>query len=92
MLPYQGVDGVDDQSTLRSPRLKRWIVGMGRKERERLRAFEKYRLEGEVNGLNGSRPTLLHFYPQQEISSERGVVLVPEGKGLRILCITDLFI
>ena len=76
-LPYQGVSENDDQGTLRSPKLKRWIIGMGRKERERIRALEKSQLENGENGAIAPR-----LYPLDEIAAERGVMLLPEGKGL----------
>ena len=84
MLPYQGVGTVEDQTTLRSPRLKRWIIGMGRKDRDRLRAMVKVQLENGINGENGAAHIVPRLY-NDEISSERGVVLLPEGKGLPVV-------
>ncbi|OBZ73832.1 hypothetical protein A0H81_06044 [Grifola frondosa] len=66
-LPYQGSDSLDT-TTLRSSRLKRWTVGMGRRERERVRTLESY------------ASTLLPS-PQpykNEIAAERGVQLIEE--------------
>ena len=67
-----GPDGADDDAgAARSARLKRWAVNIGKKERERVKAFEtasssvERRLRKEVD----------------EIARERGVVLLPEGRG-----------
>ena len=76
-LPYQGPEFSEDTLTLRSKRLKRWDVSIGRQERERIR---------KLQDLEPSRPR-----PNiDEISSERGVVLLQErgGETLRhSLCI-----
>ncbi|KAI0725417.1 transcriptional regulator of RNA polII, SAGA, subunit-domain-containing protein [Fomitopsis betulina] len=66
-LPYQGNDG-NDTTTLRSDRLKRWTVGLGRRERERVRQLAHLAVPLE------SRP---HHY-KDEIAAERGVQLIPE--------------
>ncbi|KAI0821573.1 transcriptional regulator of RNA polII, SAGA, subunit-domain-containing protein [Irpex lacteus] len=65
-LPYQGED--DDTYTLRSSRLKRWIVGLGKRERERLRGLETAALGTERKPRR----------ERDEIAMERGVVLLPE--------------
>ncbi|PCH44243.1 hypothetical protein WOLCODRAFT_76347 [Wolfiporia cocos MD-104 SS10] len=66
-LPYQGADS-SDPSTLRSSRLKRWTVGLGRRERERIRQLETI-----------AKPLELQPLPfRDEISAERGVQLLPE--------------
>ncbi|KII87194.1 hypothetical protein PLICRDRAFT_112502 [Plicaturopsis crispa FD-325 SS-3] len=65
-LPYQGPE---DDDTLRSPRLKRWAVAVGRRERERIRA------------LASAPPGMEHQRPRpdtDEIARERGVMLLPE--------------
>ena len=69
-LPYQSLDG-SDQNTLRSARLKKWTLSIGRRERERVKVYEE-------GGQNIPRP-LRGF--QEEIVQERGVVLVPERNG-----------
>ncbi|KAL4063127.1 transcriptional regulator of RNA polII, SAGA, subunit-domain-containing protein [Scleroderma yunnanense] len=61
-LPYQGPDDTD--GTLRSTRLKRWTVSLGQRERERIRNLQSTGVE---------RPR-----PRDEISADRGVVLLPE--------------
>ncbi|KAF9820596.1 hypothetical protein IEO21_01299 [Rhodonia placenta] len=66
-LPYQGADTFDPTS-LRSSRLKRWTVGLGRRERERVR-----HLEAAAVALD-QRPQI----HKDEIAAERGVQLVPE--------------
>ncbi|KAH9839856.1 transcriptional regulator of RNA polII, SAGA, subunit-domain-containing protein [Rhodofomes roseus] len=66
-LPYQGADS-NDTGTLRSDRLKRWTVGMGRRERERVRQFKHLAVPLE------SRPQPF----KDEIAAERGVQLLPE--------------
>ncbi|TDL23800.1 hypothetical protein BD410DRAFT_787080 [Rickenella mellea] len=68
-LPYQGA-GEDDDGTLLSSRLKRWTVGMGRRERERIKA-----LQSMTEGLEKRRRQ-----DTDEIAMERGVVLLPEGR------------
>lgn len=75
-LPYQGNDG-NDTTTLRSDRLKRWTVGLGRRERERVRQLAHLAVPLE------SRP---HHY-KDEIAAERGVQLIPERGGA---CMYDL--
>ncbi|KAI0704289.1 transcriptional regulator of RNA polII, SAGA, subunit-domain-containing protein [Cytidiella melzeri] len=65
-LPYQGED--DDTYALRSSRLKRWAVGLGKRERERLRGLETVALGSE------RRPRR----ERDEIAMERGVVLLQE--------------
>ncbi|KAJ2927819.1 hypothetical protein H1R20_g9277, partial [Candolleomyces eurysporus] len=37
LLPYQGPDVSEDERSLRSMRLKKWVLAMGRKERDRLK-------------------------------------------------------
>lgn len=64
-LPYQGPDSAD---TLRSSRLKKWTIGLGRRERERLRGLEAVALSSE------HRPRK----EKDEIAKERGVMLLPE--------------
>ncbi|OCH93654.1 hypothetical protein OBBRIDRAFT_276982 [Obba rivulosa] len=66
-LPYQGSDA-NDAPTLRSSRLKRWTVGLGRRERDRVRGLETY-------------AATVPRKPQpfsDEIAAERGVQLMPE--------------
>ncbi|KAL7280759.1 hypothetical protein ACG7TL_005703 [Trametes sanguinea] len=69
-LPYQGPD-VLDEGTLRSERLKKWAVGLGRRERERIRALEAVALNEHV----APKPYT------DEIAAERGVVLLEERGG-----------
>ncbi|KAL6304584.1 transcriptional regulator of RNA polII, SAGA, subunit-domain-containing protein [Sparassis latifolia] len=66
-LPYQGADNADAM-TLRSSKLKRWTVGMGKRERDRIRAMEPYALTVESQPQSYS----------DEIAAERGVRLLPE--------------
>lgn len=70
-LPYQGSDN-SDPATLRSSRLKKWTVGMGRHERERIRVLESY-----ASGIE-RRPQKA----KDEIAAERGVQLLPERGGM----------
>lgn len=69
-LPYQSLDG-SDQNTLRSARLKKWTLSIGRRERERVKVYDE-------GGPSIPRP-LPGF--QDEITQERGVVLIPERNG-----------
>ncbi|THU99157.1 hypothetical protein K435DRAFT_941039 [Dendrothele bispora CBS 962.96] len=65
-LPYQGPDMSDEDMTLRSSRLKRWTVSLGKHERERIRTLP------EVPPPNDPINT-------DEIARERGVVLLREN-------------
>jgi hypothetical protein len=69
-LPYQGPDDRDD--TLRSSRLKRWTVSMGRRERDRIRTLQN-------NPTERPRPRK----ETDEIACDRGVVLLNERGGAR---------
>ena len=69
-LPYQGPDP-NEMTTLRSERLKKWTVGLGRRERERIRALETV----AMNETPYPRPYT------DEIAAERGVQLLPERGG-----------
>lgn len=64
-LPYQGPDDTD--GSLRSTRLKRWTVSLGRRERDRIRGLQ-------VNGVEHPRPQKY----TDEIAADRGVTLLPE--------------
>ena len=69
LLPYEDPDG--HSTSLRSSRLKQWTVGMGRRERERVRGLESAALSSE------RRPRR----EKDEIAAERGVQLVLERGG-----------
>ncbi|KAJ7702225.1 transcriptional regulator of RNA polII, SAGA, subunit-domain-containing protein [Mycena rosella] len=64
VLPYQGPDDADALS-LRSPRLTRWALSIGKRERDRLKSFQPAPLD--------ARPP-----HSDEVSAERGVALLPE--------------
>ncbi|KAH7929091.1 hypothetical protein BV22DRAFT_1081711 [Leucogyrophana mollusca] len=64
-LPYQGPDDTDD--TLRSNRLKRWTVAVGKRERDRIRNLPSAAPERP-------RPRK----DTDEIAQERGVILLAE--------------
>ncbi|EAU90356.1 hypothetical protein CC1G_09038 [Coprinopsis cinerea okayama7 len=97
LLPYQGPGLSEEERTLRSNRLKRWVLAMGRKERERIRALEKTSSgtppPAQPNGtttpmqVDGQPPpasTTQSARPRpelDEIACERGVTLLPERKG-----------
>jgi len=66
-LPYRPSD-LSDPNTLRSARLKKWTLGVGKRERERLKGLENMAL-----GID--RPLMSI---QDEICQERGVMLLPE--------------
>ena len=76
-LPYQGDDD-DDSGTLRSSRLKRWALGVGKRERDRLRSLDSMALSTERRPRKGI----------DEIASERGVVLLSERGGMSLYFIT----
>ncbi|KAF7294702.1 hypothetical protein MIND_01007400 [Mycena indigotica] len=65
VLPYQGPDEDSSALSYHSPRLKRWALSVGKRERERIKGFQGVPLD--------IRP-LAH----EEIASERGVVLLAE--------------
>ena len=58
--------------TLRSNRLKRWTVSLGRRERDRVR-----NLSSQSSALERPRPRK----DMDEIARDRGVVLLPERGG-----------
>ena len=70
LLPYQGPDP-DEPITLRSSRLKRWAVGIGRRERDRIRNLKPV-------ALSTKRPPRPEV---DEIANERGVRLLSERGG-----------
>ena len=70
LLPYQGPDP-NEPTSLRSSRLKRWSIGVGRRERERIRNIQPLALSIERK----PRPD------SDEIARERGVQLLPERGG-----------
>ena len=76
LLPYQGPDP-DEPITLRSSRLKRWAVGIGRRERDRIRNLKPVALATK----RPPRPEV------DEIANERGVRLLSErgGAGVSLL-------
>ncbi|KAJ7221706.1 transcriptional regulator of RNA polII, SAGA, subunit-domain-containing protein [Mycena pura] len=65
VLPYQGPAEDVDALSLRSARLKRWTLSIGKRERDRLKSFQAAPLD--------ARPLM-----NDEVSAERGVVLLPE--------------
>ncbi|EIM86736.1 uncharacterized protein STEHIDRAFT_139515 [Stereum hirsutum FP-91666 SS1] len=67
LLPYQG-DDPDEPVTLKSARLKRWALGLGKRERERVRNMQPVALSTKYE----PRPET------DEIASERGVQLLKE--------------
>jgi hypothetical protein len=70
LLPYQGPDP-NEPITLRSSRLKRWAVGIGRRERDRIRNLKPVALSSKRK----PRPEV------DEIANERGVRLLQERGG-----------
>lgn len=73
LLPYQGPDP-GEPITLRSSRLKRWAIGIGRRERDRIRNLKPVALSSKRK----ARPEV------DEIANERGVQLLPERGGTGI--------
>lgn len=68
-LPYQGEH---DDGTLRSTRLKKWTIGIGKRERERLRGLGHVALSTERKPQDY----------KDEVAAERGVALLPERGGM----------
>nr|GAT53708.1 predicted protein [Mycena chlorophos] len=87
VLPYQGPNEDPSALSYRSPRLKKWALSIGKRERDRLKAFQPAPLDaprplpyeeiaserGVPAPLDTPRPL-----PYEEIASERGVVLLQE--------------
>ncbi|KAF4611051.1 hypothetical protein D9613_006828 [Agrocybe pediades] len=69
LLPYQGPDVPDEQRAIRSGRIKKWALSVGKRERERLKA-----LQGTPPPAGSSRPRK----ETDEIACERGVELLME--------------
>ncbi|KAJ7273084.1 transcriptional regulator of RNA polII, SAGA, subunit-domain-containing protein [Mycena rebaudengoi] len=65
VLPYQGPDDDPDALSLRSARLKMWALSVGKRERERIKTFQ-------------AAPLDMRPLRSDEISAERGVILLPE--------------
>jgi len=65
LLPYQGPNIPDSARSIRAPRIKRWTLSMGSRERDRINALRT------VPATNSTNLT-------DEITSERGVVLLHE--------------
>ncbi|KAF8498647.1 transcriptional regulator of RNA polII, SAGA, subunit-domain-containing protein [Russula emetica] len=78
LLPYQGPDP-DEPITLRSSRLKRWAVGIGRRERDRIRNLKPVALSSK----RVPRPEV------DEIANERGMRL-PSERGAQSFLAVDL--
>ena len=76
LLPYQGPDP-DEPFTLRSSRLKRWAIGLGRRERDRIRNLKPVALSTK----RSPRPEV------DEIANERGVRLLTERGGACVFVI-----
>ncbi|PPQ63292.1 hypothetical protein CVT24_006737 [Panaeolus cyanescens] len=71
LLPYQGPSESDESRAIRSNRIKRWGLSMGRRERERIKALQNVSPPAEV------RPRK----EIDEIACERGVIYQPEQGG-----------
>ncbi|KAF9485659.1 hypothetical protein BDN70DRAFT_536993 [Pholiota conissans] len=69
LLPYQGPEVPDDYRAIRSARMKRWALSMGKRERERLK-----NLEDAPAPFDPPRPRK----ETDEIANERGIELLPE--------------
>lgn len=78
VLPYQGPD--DAGGSLRSARLKRWTVSLGRRERERIRSLP-------FGGVDSVGPRK-HV---DEIAADRGVVLLSERGGTFFVVVAARF-
>lgn len=69
ILPYQGPEGSDD--SLRSFKLKRWVVSLGKHERQRIKNLSS------IPPIESAKPRKY----TDEISRERGVVVLQERGG-----------
>ena len=70
LLPYQGEDE-DDVNHLRSERLKQWVVGVGKRERDRIRGLGNAALSSERQPRLGA----------DEMATEHAVALPSERRG-----------
>ncbi|KAK2463700.1 hypothetical protein APHAL10511_004451 [Amanita phalloides] len=73
LLPYQGPQTAEEGRTLRSTRMKRWTLLMGKRERERIVAIENL-----APVVEPARPRA----ELDELERERGVVLLSERGDL----------
>lgn len=71
LLPYQGPGTPEDARTLRSARLKRWALTVGKRERERIHTLG-----------SASPPSDLPKKDADETAQERGVILLSERGGI----------
>ncbi|KJA25245.1 hypothetical protein HYPSUDRAFT_37728 [Hypholoma sublateritium FD-334 SS-4] len=69
LLPYQGPEVPEDSRSIRSGRIKRWALSMGKRERDRLKM-----LQDAPAPLDPPRPRK----EMDEIVNERGIELLPE--------------
>ncbi|KAI0026974.1 transcriptional regulator of RNA polII, SAGA, subunit-domain-containing protein [Vararia minispora EC-137] len=94
VLPYQG-EGEDDADDLRSERLKQWVIGVGKRERERIRSLHNLALSSELE-LN-TEPDLIARENPVYLPSERGepagsrppVQLASSARGFTLNHVTD---
>ena len=82
LLPYQGPDLSDDSRSIRSTRIKRWTLSMGRRERERLKSLH-------VTCAPAAEHLRLRTNTD-EISSERGVELLNERGGMPFIYLSSV--
>jgi hypothetical protein len=76
-LPYQGPDP-DDDGLLRSKRLKRWAVGLGKAERDKIKSVNQAAKDVKDTVDASSKPVK----GRDEVMGERGVKMINEGKGI----------
>ncbi|PPQ88711.1 hypothetical protein CVT25_009475 [Psilocybe cyanescens] len=69
LLPYQGPNVPDEARTIRSSRIRKWALSVGKRERERIKT-----LQNAPPSIDPPRPRR----ELDEIASERGVELLPE--------------
>ena len=69
LLPYQGPGVPEDLRSIRSARIKRWTLSMGKRERDRLKM-----LQDAPAPIDPPRPRK----ETDEIANERGIELLPE--------------
>lgn len=79
LLPYQGPGLPDDARTIRSKRLKRWILAMGKKERERLKALPTAGANSTTNATssNGTPATQVEGGPPPPINAQPQATALP---------------
>ncbi|KZV66130.1 hypothetical protein PENSPDRAFT_755922 [Peniophora sp. CONT] len=94
LLPYQG-EGEDDVTELRSERLKQWVVGVGKRERDRIRGLGNAALSTErqprlgIDEMANERAIALPTERRDPAGSRPSVQLASSARGFTLGHVTD---